>query len=92
VYLHLEAASAKATVADGRIISGLKFLSWREGDACRVMVLAMVPRIGEKNVFTTDVKLTEFVDFATFLVSPGKDVALPALDAAGRGPISLRVE
>jgi beta-lactamase regulating signal transducer with metallopeptidase domain len=92
VYLHLEAASAKATVADGRIISGLKFLSWREGDACRVMVLAMVPRIGEKNVFTTDAKLTELVDFATFLVSPGKDVAVPALDAAGRGPISLRVE
>ena len=89
VYTHAAAATATES-QDGRVISGFKFLAWREGDGARVMVLALVPRIGEKNVFTSDPKLTELVDFATYLVPVGQTQTVPG--GTGRGDITITVK
>jgi TonB family protein len=76
-----------ARVRDGRVISGFEFIGWTEGPRTRVLVLALVPAVGEPNVYTSDAKRLQRVDLASYLVGPELDVTVGAIQGTGFGPV-----
>ncbi len=75
--------SDDARTKDGRRISRVRFIGWRDGDATRVIALVSVPRDGEPNTYTTDAHRLVEHDAGTYLVNFGELVALKDLEELG---------
>jgi hypothetical protein len=72
-----------ARTPDGRRISQIRFIGWREGDATRVLALVSVLRDGEPDVYTTDADRLVERDAGSYLIRFGELLELKDLEAIG---------
>jgi beta-lactamase regulating signal transducer with metallopeptidase domain len=77
------AESDGARTTDGRRISRVRFIGWREGEATRVIALVSVPRDGESNAYTADAARLVERDAGTYLVRFGELRELKDLELLG---------
>jgi beta-lactamase regulating signal transducer with metallopeptidase domain len=77
------AESDGARTADGRPISRIRFIGWREGEATRVIALVSVPRDDGANTYTTDASRLVERDAGTYLIRFGELLELKDLEALG---------
>ncbi|MEO7190198.1 MAG: hypothetical protein ABI051_04010, partial [Vicinamibacterales bacterium] len=89
--LHV-AESAHARLADGRAISGIRLIGWREGNAIRVLIFALVPRAGQPSSYTTDPGRLTRADVATYLIGMSQTVFVDELPRIGMEPLTIRLE
>lgn len=77
------AESDGARTADGRPISRIRFIGWREGEATRVIALVSVPRDDGADTYTTDASRLVERDAGTYLIRFGELLELTDLEALG---------
>jgi len=82
-----------AKTPDGRIVTGFRFIAWDEGDATRVVVFALVPRAGARNVYLPGGRDSNLArrDFSTHLIPTNGQVIVSQMKELGVAPMELRV-
>jgi hypothetical protein len=78
--------------ADGKVVTGFKFIGWHEGQGTRVMAFVLIPREGVDNTYLPDGDAKNLMprEFSTHLVGPTGEVPVSKMRELGLEPMVLR--